>query len=94
MTSEIGQMYWLLFQQAGTAISIPLLAVVVFWLAIIFLSFGLFAPRNGTAITALMMAAVSVCAAIFLILELDRPFGGLVAISSEPMRNALNHLGR
>ena len=94
ITVELGQMYWLLFEQAGTAISKPLLIVVVFWLAVLFLSFGLFTPRNGTAITALMASAVSVCAAIFLVLELDRPFSGLIGISSEPMHNALEHLGR
>jgi len=93
-TVELGQMYWLLFEQAGTAISKPLLIVVVFWLAVLFLSFGLFTPRNGTAITALMASAVSVCAAIFLLLELDQPFGGLIEISSEPMRHALEHFGR
>ena len=93
-TIAVGQMYWLLFQQAGTSISTPLLIVVVFWLAIIFLSFGLFTPRNGTAITALLASALSVCVAIFLLLELDHPFSGLVGISSEPMRNALEHLGR
>jgi flagellar biosynthesis component FlhA len=93
-TVEIGQMYWLLFQQAGTSISTPLLIVVVFWLAMIFLSFGLFTPRNGTAITALMASALSVCVAIFLLLELDHPFSGWIGISSEPMRNALEHLGR
>lgn len=94
ITVELGQMYWVLYQQAGTAIATPLLIVVVFWLAIIFLSFGLFTPRNGTAITALMASALSVCAAIFLLLELDHPFSGLIGISSEPMRNALEHLGR
>jgi hypothetical protein len=93
-TVELGQMYWLLFQQTGTSISTPLLIVVVFWLAIIFLSFGLFTPRNATAITALMASALSVCVAIFLLLELDHPFSGLIGISSDPMRNALKHLGR
>ena len=93
-TVEIGQMYWLLFQQAGSSISTPLLIVVVFWLAIIFISFGLFTPRNATAISALMASALSVCVAIFLLLELDHPFRGLIGISSEPMRNALEHLGR
>ncbi len=29
-----------------------------------------------------------------MILELDRPFEGLIQISSEPLRNALAHLGR
>jgi hypothetical protein len=93
-TVELGQMYWLLYQQAGSSISTPLLIVVVFWLAMIFLSFGLFTPRNGTAIAALMASALSVCVAIFLLLELDHPFSGLIGISSEPMRNALEHLGR
>jgi hypothetical protein len=93
-TIEIGQMYWLLFQQAGTSISTPLLVVVMFWLAMIFLSFGLFTPRNGTAITAIMASALSVCVAIFLLLELDHPFNGLIVISSEPMRNVVEHLGR
>jgi hypothetical protein len=94
ITVELGQMYWVLYQQAGTAISKPLLIVVVFWLAMIFLSFGLFTPRNATAITALMASALSVCAAIFLLLELDHPFTGLIEISSEPMRNALEYIGR
>jgi len=94
ITVELGQMYWLLFQQAGTTISMPLLIVVVSWLAMIFLSFGLFTPHNATAIMALTASAVSVCAAIFLLLELDQPFSGLIGISSEPMRNALEHIGR
>ena len=93
ITVELGQTYWLLFQHGSTAISKPLLFIVVSWLSLIFLSFGLFTPPNATAITALLASAVSVCAAIFLLLELDRPFKGLIGISSEPMRNALAHLG-
>jgi hypothetical protein len=91
---DIAQMRWLLLEQTGSAISTPLLLVVVFWLAIIFLSFGLFAPSNGTVIAALMIAAFSVSCAVLLILELDRPFDGLIQISSEPMRNSLRHLGQ
>ena len=65
---------------------------MVFWLAILFFSFGLFGPSNTTAIGALLVAALSVSCAIFLILELDHPFGGLIQIPSQPMRNALSHL--
>jgi len=93
MAFDLGQMRWVLFEQSGTSISAPLLVIVVFWLAILFFSFGLFGPSNATAIAALLVAALSVSAAIFLILELDHPFGGLIQISSEPMLNALNHLG-
>jgi len=90
---DVGQMRWLLFEQAVTSISTPLLVIVVFWLAILFFSFGLFGPSNTTAVAALLVAALSVSGAIFLILELDRPFGGLIQISSEPMLRVLSQLG-
>ena len=90
---DLAQMRWMLFEQAESSISMPLLVVVICWLTIIFFSFGLFAPANGTVITALMVAALSVAGAIFLILELDQPFGGLIKISNKPMLKTLNHLG-
>jgi hypothetical protein len=65
---------------------------VVCWLAILFISFDLFAPVNGNAVGALMVAAVSVAGAIFLILELDHPFEGIIRIPSEPMRASLTQL--
>jgi len=66
----------------------------VFWLSTLFVSFGLFAPRNATALTVLLVSAVSVSGALFLILELDHPFSGLIQITSVPLRNALSVLGR
>jgi hypothetical protein len=92
LATDIGQMRWLLFEQTGTSISIPLLIIVILWLATIFVSVGVFAPSNSTVIAALLLAALSVSGAIFLILELDRPFNGIIKISVEPMRAALNHL--
>jgi nitric oxide reductase large subunit len=70
------------------------LAVLIFWLTIIFISFGLFAPPHSTVIASLFVSAVSVSAAIFLILELYTPFAGLIQISSAPLRIALAHLGQ
>jgi hypothetical protein len=84
----------LLFAQSGSSISIPFLVVVVFWLAVLFVSFGLFAPRNATAIVTLFVSAMSVAGALFLILELDHPFSGFIQISSAPLRNALALLGK
>ncbi|MCX7003149.1 MAG: DUF4239 domain-containing protein [bacterium] len=89
---ELGQIRWLLFAQTGSSISAVLLIIVVCWLAILFFSFGMFSPANGTVIVALMLAAFSVAGAIFLILELDNPFGGLLRVSSQPMLNALSQL--
>jgi hypothetical protein len=92
LANELGQMRWLLFEQMDSAISVPLLAIMVFWLALTFMSVGLFAPANATAISAQLLGALSVAGAVFLILELDQPFDGLVKISSHPMTNALEHL--
>ncbi len=94
MAVDIGKTRWTMFEQAGSFISMPLLAVLVFWLATIFASFGLFAPRNATALATLFVCALSVSGAIFLILEMYSPFAGLMQISSAPLRNALAQLGQ
>jgi hypothetical protein len=93
LSVELGQTRWLLSEQRGSSIPMPFLVLLIFWVTIIFLSFGLFAPSNATVIAALLLCAISVSGAIFLILELDRPFGGLVKISDIPLRNAIAHLG-
>ncbi len=89
---ELAQLRTLLLAQSVSSISEPLLVVVVAWLVVIFLSFSLLAPPNATATLALMVSALSVSGAIFLILELDQPFGGLIRISSEPMLKVLSQL--
>jgi hypothetical protein len=87
--SDLAQTRLLLFGQSGTTIPLPFLAVLVFWLAIIFSSFSLFSPLNPTLIAALSIFACSAAGAIFLILELSQPFTGLMQISSAPLRHAL-----
>lgn len=94
VAADLSQMRWLLFEQTGTSISMPFLVVVVLWLAFIFMSFGLFAPFNTTVIATLLVCALSVTCALLLIVELDQPFDGIIHISSAPMHNALEHLGR
>ena len=86
---NLGQTRWLLFAQSGTSISTPFLVIVVSWLTVLYLSFGLFAPRNATAFITLLVGAVSVAGAMFLILDLDHPFSGLMQIPDTPLRNAL-----
>jgi hypothetical protein len=68
--------------------------MLVSWLVIIFFSFGLFSPRNATVIVVLLVCALSVSGSLYMILELDRPFQGLIAISSGPLSNALVQLGQ
>jgi len=91
---DLGQTRWLQYAQGSSSISMPLLVVLVFWLTIIFISFGLFAPANGTVFAGLFVSALSVSAAILLILELYSPYSGLIQLSSAPLQNALAQLGK
>lgn len=91
---ELGHKRSLLLEQTGSSIPMPFLVVLIFWLTLIFASFGLFAPTNSTVIGVLFACALSVAGAVFLILELDRPFQGVMQISSVPLRSALVHLGK
>jgi hypothetical protein len=90
----LGRTRWLMHAQSGSAISTPLLVIVVFWLTILFVSFGVYAKPNATVHVALLVCAVSVAAAIFLILEMDSPFQGLIKVSDAPLRDVLSRLGR
>jgi hypothetical protein len=94
ISADLARARWLLVEQMEASIPEPLLVIVVFGLTILFTSFGLFAPRNATVTAALFVCALSVAGSIFLILEMEQPFGGLIQISSDPMRDALAHLGK
>ena len=84
----------LLNEQARGSISWPFLVVLVFWLIVLFVGFGVFARTNPTVITALFLGAASVAGAIFLIVELNRPYGGVMQISIGPIRDALLQMNR
>ncbi len=91
---DVAQIRSLLVAQSVPSISKPMLIILVLWLVIIFLGFSVLAPPNATTILALTVSALAVSGAIFLILELDEPFDGLIGISSEPMLNALSQLAK
>jgi hypothetical protein len=80
--------------QAATSIPAPFLIVLIFWLAVLFIGFGLFAPANLTVLAALSVYALSVAAAIFMVVAMDEAFVGVMRISSEPLRNALAVIGK
>jgi hypothetical protein len=91
---DIGQLRSLLTAQSVPSISMPMLIILVSWLVIIFLGFSVLAPSNPTVMFAFIVSAVAVSGAIFLILELDQPFGGFLQISSEPMLNAVHQFAQ
>ena len=92
--ADAAQTRWLLFAQKGSSIPTPFLVIMVAWLTLILASFSLFAPPNPTVFVTLLICALAISSAVFLILELDRPFDGMIQISSAPLRNALAQLGR
>jgi hypothetical protein len=85
---------WLAFGDGTLSIPIPFLVALVFWLTVLFASFGLFAPRNATVLIVLFVCALSVSSAIFLILEMDRPFDGIIRVSDAPIRYALSYMNQ
>jgi hypothetical protein len=93
LAEEVVRARWRVLS-AGGSVPVPFLVVVIFWLTVTFTSFGLYAPRNGTVVAVLFVAAVSVAAAVFLILELDGPFDGVIKVSSFPLRFVLTQLGQ
>ena len=94
LAMQVGETRWLMFEQAGIAVSKPLLLVMVFALSITFASFSLHAAPNPTVIVTLVLCALAVALTLFLILEMYSPFQGWIQVPSDPLRNALAQLGR
>lgn len=93
ITVGMGQLRQRLVVNDERSIPSPLLVMLGVWQAILFAGFGLLAPRNATTIAVLVICMVSVSGAIFLIMELDRPFAGIVRVSNAPLRSIISHLG-
>jgi hypothetical protein len=85
---------WKLIEEAKGSISYPFDRILVGWLLIIFLCFGLIAPRNALSIVTIMLGALSIASAVLVILDLDTPFTGPIIVASQPMRDALAYQGR
>jgi hypothetical protein len=83
-----------LLQQIDSAVQWPFLVILIFWLTVIFTSFGLFSPANATMRISLLVCAISAAGAIYLILQMDQPYSGLIKISAAPLRTALDQLGQ
>ncbi|MEJ0019960.1 MAG: hypothetical protein WDN25_26100 [Acetobacteraceae bacterium] len=86
------QTRWLLIERAETSIQPAFLIILIAWIVLIFLSFGYNAPANATVLCAFVICAGAIAGCLFIIIEMDAPFDGLIAISSHPMRNALAHM--
>jgi len=70
------------------------LAFLIFWLALLFGSFGLLAPTNATTIATLFVCAFSVTGALAIIIDMDHPYLGFIRASDASLRLALERLGQ
>jgi hypothetical protein len=91
---QLGQTRWLIFEQNAVPLPSLLLAMLIGWLVVLFMSFGMFSPRNITVLAGLFLAALAVSGAILLILEMYRPEVGLIRVSDAPLRAALAQVGQ
>jgi hypothetical protein len=94
LTEALLQARWLVLAGTESSVPVPFLVILVFWLTITFASFGLFAPRNATVVVVLFVCALSVSSALFLVLEMDTPFDGVLQVSADPFRYAFAHLNQ
>lgn len=91
--TEIGIMRWLMYEQKA-AIPVILLVVLIVWLTVIFVAYGLFTAPNVTVFCCLVVFALSISGAIFLIGEMYSPYTGIMRISKAPLEATLAHMGK
>ena len=94
LTDELLQERWLTIEQSQVTLPAAFLVIMLFWVAILFVCIGLFAPANKTVIAILLVCAISVAGAVFLIREMNRPMQGVMKVSPAPLIKALEHLGK
>ncbi len=94
LSESLLQTRWLSASQVEPSVQATFVVILLFWLTITFSIFGLLAPGNATVRTVFFVCAISVGSAMFLVLELDGPFHGLIRVSATPMRFALAHLNQ
>ena len=83
---------WLLIERQGSSVHPVIIVILTLWIAAIFISFGINAPQHATMYAVFLVLSVAIGSAIFLVLEMDRPFGGLLQLSGRPIETALGHM--
>jgi hypothetical protein len=89
LSETIGQARSLMFEQARSSVPWPFLMILLFWISVLFLGFGVLVRLHATVAIAALIGSLSVSAAIFLILDLGSPYSGLIQLSDLPLRDVL-----
>jgi len=94
LSNELAMSRWLIVETTQRELPSAFLGILLLWLVILYTCYGLIAPKNGTVRVVLFISALSIAGAIFLILEMSAPLGGIIKVSSAPLHKALSMLGR
>ena len=89
---QVEAVRWSLVERSHSRLSPIFMAILLFWLFIVFVIFGVVSPRNGLTILVIGLSALSVSSSLYLILDLDTSLGGFITVSSQPLRDALWHM--
>jgi hypothetical protein len=93
ISDDVWQNRLLMLEEQQEPVTPVFLVLLVFWLTMLFMSIGLFAPGNGTVVAVLLVCALSVSSAVFLILEMSHPLDGFIKVSDAPLLKALELIG-
>jgi len=92
LTGDVQRIMSNVVTQTGSSITTPLLVLLVFWFAVIVAGWNFIAPASGTTLFVNVLCALSISGAIFLLLQMDQPFGGIIQVSDGPLRVVLPQL--
>lgn len=94
LTGDLGRTLLNTQAEVGGTVPHAFIFVLAVWLVIMFAGIGVLAPRNATARSGVIASAFAFAMALFLILELDTPYHGVIRISDAPVRLVLEQLAR
>jgi len=90
--ADLAKTTWIQAAEESEHVPQPFVLIMIVWLFVLFVSFGLFAPRNMLVVIALLVGALSIAGAVVLVVDMDSPFEGMIVVSADPMQEALSKM--
>ena len=87
--AELARTRLSMFADGDTPVLTPFMLILIFWLVVVFGSFGLFVEPGPVVVAAILVFALSISTALFLVADLSRPFVGLMQLSKEQLKHTL-----
>lgn len=87
--ADLEKATWLQAARESEHVQQPFVIILILWLFVLFVSFGLFAARNALVVAALLVGALAIAGAVLLIVDMDLPYEGILIVSPQPMQQAL-----